>query len=140
MDGMRSPWVGVASFLFNWSAWFMADDPKVSPETEHARWMLGQSEKALEQILIAFEEMSEQLLEGGTLSGGDLTKVRISLGNTRSQLLDEVNKYERHVLLSNGLTAEAPINFDAVKDEIGCSLDRIRNARDSEGFFEQSDP
>ena len=114
----------------------MADDPEVSPETEHARWMLGQSEKALEQILIAFDEMSQQILEGGTLSGGDLTKARLSLGNTRSQLLEEVNRYERHILLSNGLTAEAPINFDAVKDQIGSSLDRIRTARDADGVSE----
>ncbi|CAN0600139.1 unnamed protein product, partial [Ectocarpus sp. 12 AP-2014] len=103
----------------------MADDLEVSQETKHARWMLGQSEKALEQILIAFDEMSEQILEGGTLSGGDLTKARLSLGNTRSQLLDEVTKYERHILLSNGLTAEAPIDFDTIKDQIGSSLDRI---------------
>ena len=117
----------------------MADDPEVSQETKHARWMLGQSEKALEDILVAFEEMRLQILEGGTLTGGDLTKARISLGQTRAQLLDEVNKYERHVLLSNGLTAEAPLNFDAIKDQIGSRLDRIRIARDAEGFSEKSD-
>ncbi|MEP2260949.1 MAG: hypothetical protein ABJI00_06010 [Paracoccaceae bacterium] len=90
-------------------------DPEVSQETKHARWMLGQSERALEDILVAFEEMRRQILEGGTLTGGDLTRARVSLGHTRSQLLDEVNKYERHILLSNGLTAEAPLNFDAIK-------------------------
>lgn len=117
----------------------MADDPEVSQETKHARWMLGQSEKALEDILIAFEEMRQQVLEGGTLTGGDLTNARLSLGKTRAQLLDEVNKYERHILLSNGLTADAPLDFDAIKDQIGSSLDRIRVARDSEGFPEESD-
>ena len=144
MDGARSPCVRVlaawiAIFVF-WSAWLMADDPEVSSETEHARFMLHQSEKALLRVLMAFDSMEERMLHGEEpLSETELSKACASLGNTRSKLLDEVNKYERHVLLSNGLTAEAPINFDAVKDEIGSSLDRIRKARDAEGFSELSE-
>ena len=116
----------------------MADDPEVSLETEHARWMLQQSEKALRRVLMAFDAMEERMLHGDVpLSEADLSKACASLGNTRSKLLDEVNKYERHVLLSNGLTAEAPIDFDAIKDKIGSSLDSIRAAQDSEGFSEE---
>lgn len=118
----------------------MADDPDVPMGTERARWKLRHSEKALDKVLDAFDAMEKRMLNGEDgFSISDLSKARVALGQTRSQLLDEVNKYERHILLSEGLVDEAPINFDAIKDQIGSSLDRIRAARDAEGFSEPSD-
>lgn len=81
----------------------MANNPAVHKKTRHARRMLSQSEAALDDILTAFEEMRNQMLNG-TLSTADLSKARISLGFARSKLLEEVNKYEKHVLVSKGLS------------------------------------
>lgn len=118
----------------------MADDPDVPLGTERARWKLRHSEKALDKVLDAFDAMEQRMLDGEEgLVIGDLSKARIALGQTRSQLLDEVNKYERHILLSEGLIDGAPIDFDAIKDQIGSSLDRIRDARDAEGVSERAD-
>ena len=117
----------------------MADDPVVPEGTEHARWMLQQSEKALRDVLDGFDAMRQMMLSGEAPSISDISKARTALGNARSQLLDEVNKYERHILLSKRLNDEAPINFDTIKDQIGGHLDRIRAARDAEGLFEGVD-
>lgn len=116
----------------------MADDPAVLKKTLRARRMLAQSEAALDDILTAFEDMRNQMLTG-ELSIGDLSKARVALGFARSKLLEEVNKYEKHILVSKGLSAEAPIDFDAIKDQIGRSLDRLRNAQEAGGVSEQSD-
>jgi len=117
----------------------MADDPEVSQGTEHARWMLRQSEKALRDVLDGFDAMRQMMLSGEAPSISDISKARTALGNARSQLLDEVNKYERHILLSKGLSDKAPLDLDTIKNQIGGHLDRIRKARDAEGFSEQAD-
>ncbi|MBT8432996.1 MAG: hypothetical protein KJP27_10985 [Altererythrobacter sp.] len=117
----------------------MADDPVVPRRTKQARWMLKQSEKALRDVLDGFDAMRQMMLAGEQPSIPDLSKARVALGHARSQLLDEVNKYERHIFLSEGLTAEAPIDLDAIKDQIGSSLDRIRDAQDADGVSERSE-
>ena len=95
-----------------------------------SRAMLDQSEKAMEDILAAFELMAERMMTGeDDMSMGELSKARIALGQTRSQLIDEVNKHEKRVLLSKGLLAEAPLDFDSIRAEIGSKLDRLRRAQ-----------
>lgn len=117
----------------------MADDPEVPEGTEHARWMLRQSEKALRDVLDGFDAMRQMMLSGEAPSISDISKARTALGNARAQLLDEVNKYEKHILLSNRLVDEAPLDLDTLKDQIGRHLDRIRDARDADGISEQSE-
>jgi hypothetical protein len=110
----------------------MADDRKVPKRTKHARWMLRQSEKALRDVLDGFDAMQEMMQSGEAPSISEIMKARTALGNTRAQLLEEVNKYERHILLSKGLIDEAPIDFDAIKDQIGSRLDRLRATRETD--------
>ena len=110
----------------------MTDDPSKIAGTVTARKMLAQSEKALGEILTAFELMAERMLDGEDLSKAELSKNFSALGETRSHLLKEVNKHEERVLLSKGLIATAPIDFDAVRSEIGRSLDRLRAASETD--------
>ena len=108
----------------------MADDPPKLAGTVASRAMLSKSEKAMEDILAAFELMAERILDDEeNLSKAELSQARIALAQTRSQLIEEVNKHEKRVLLSKGLVADAPLDFDAIRAEIGSQLDRIRNAQ-----------
>ena len=111
----------------------MPDDPSKLAGTIVSREMLERSEKAMEDILAAFELMAERLLTGeDEMSMGELSRARLALGQTRSQLIDEVNKHEKRVLLSKGLVADSPLDFDVIRDEIGSQLDRIRRAQGSD--------
>ncbi len=110
----------------------MTDDPSKIARTLTAREKLAKSEKAMDEIMAAFELMAERMLEGENLSKAELSKSLSTLAETRTQLLKEVNKHEERVLLSKGLVATAPIDFDAVRSEIGRSLDRLRAATEAD--------
>ena len=111
----------------------MTDDPSKLAGTIASRDMLNRSEKSMEDILAAFELMAERILEDKeSLSKAELSQARIALAQTRTQLLDEVNKYEQRVLFSKGLVAEAPLDFDAIRAEVGGQLDRLRRAQGSD--------
>ena len=111
----------------------MTDDPSKLAGTIASRELLSKSEKSMQDILAAFELMAERILEDKeNLSKAELSQARIALAQTRSQLVDEVNKYEQRVLLSKGLVANAPLDFDAIRAEVGGKLDRIRWAQSSD--------
>lgn len=112
----------------------MAEDPAILAGTFASRRMLARSEKSMEDILVAFDVMAERMLDGDNIPVAELAKARTALGQVRSQLLEEVYKHEKRVLLSQGLLADAPLDFDELRREIGSSLDRIRSARDAEGI------
>ncbi len=109
----------------------MTKEPNVLGETARARWILQQSETALEDILAAFDLISERILEGEDVSLADITKARIALGQARTQLIEEVRKYEERIARDRGLVADAPLDFDALRESIGRKLDRIRDAREA---------
>ncbi|MCV6593743.1 MAG: hypothetical protein OIF48_12365 [Silicimonas sp.] len=111
----------------------MVDDPSGPAGTRSARLVLLQSEEALQDLLQALADLAARMRErGAEVPSGELGKARIALTQIRSQLLDEVVKHEKHVLQSNGHVADAPLDFDALRDSIGRKLDRIRAARDPE--------
>ncbi len=105
----------------------MTNEPFVPKETAHARWILKQSETALEDLLAAFDLMSERMLEGDDVALSDITKARIALGAARTQLIEEVRKYEERTQRDRGLVADAPLDFDALRESIGSKLDRLRD-------------
>lgn len=110
----------------------MSDDPSILAGTFKSRRMLDQSEKAMEDILAAFELMAERMLDGEMVSPAEMSKTRTALAQVRTHLLQEVNKHEERVLRSRGLVADAPLDLDEIRREIGGSLDRVRAARDPE--------
>jgi|GEM_PF-3231561 len=111
----------------------MSDDPSILAGTFHSRRMLAQSEKAMEDILASFELMAERILGGEQVSLSEVSKARAAMAHVRSQLVEEVNKHEKRVLQSKGLTKDAALDFDAIRGEIGRSLDRIRATQGAEG-------
>ena len=112
----------------------MEDDPSVLAGTFKSRRMLEQSEKALSEILAAFDLMAKRIERGdGDVSNAELTKAKVTLGYARTQIVDEVTKHEKRILQSRGLVADAPLDLDELRSSIGSKLDRIREARRAEG-------
>ena len=108
----------------------MADDPFVLAGTFKSRRMLRESEKAMEDILEAFEVMADRIKSGeAEVAPAEITKMRTVLAQVRSQLVDEVNKHEERVFHSNGLSRDAPMDFEQLRSDIGSKLDRIRKSR-----------
>lgn len=108
----------------------MADDPSVLAGTFKSRRMLSESEKAMDDILEAFEVMARRIKDGESdTTPAEIVKMRTVLAQVRTQLVDEVNKHEERILQSNGIAANAPMDFDKLRSEIGSKLDRIRKSR-----------
>ena len=106
----------------------MADDPSAIAETKRARWRLEQSEKSMEDLLAAFDLMAERMMKGEEVTIAEISKARTAIGYVRAQLMDEVNKYEERVLTEKGLVEHAPLDFDAIRRDVGRRLDRLRGA------------
>ena len=104
----------------------MSDDPYVAAGTSKARWLLAESEEALWDVLQALKLMRKRMEAGENLSPAEMQKGLMVLGATRSKLLEEVRKHERQIFFENGLLADAPLNFEEIRGEIGRSLDRLR--------------
>ncbi len=111
----------------------MADDPSVLAGTVSARFALDQSEKALSKIIEAFDVLEKRMEDAAAeVSPAELSKTKTALGQARTQLVDEVTKHEKRVLQSEGLVADAPLDFDALRASIGRKLDNIRRAGDAD--------
>ena len=106
----------------------MADDPSAIAGTESARRSLDRSEKSMEGLLTAFDEMAERILNGEDVTIAEMSKARVALSYVRAQLVTEVNKHEERVLVSEGLVAHAPLDLDRIRGDIGRRLDRLRGA------------
>ncbi len=103
----------------------MAEDPSVKAGTGDARLLLESGEKALRELLIAFDELSERIRDGDLAAERDLARTCVTLAKVRSTLMEEIQKHERRVLMSEGLNDEAPIDFDAIRKDIGRRIDRL---------------
>ena len=112
----------------------MADDPSVKAGTGDARLLLESGEKALRDLLIAFDLLSERILDGDLPEERDLARTCVTLAKVRSTLMEEIQKHERRVLMSEGLRDEAPIDFEAVRKDIGRRIDRITEQEETKGI------
>ena len=109
----------------------MTDDPAELAGTLRARSMLADSEAAMADILAAFSLMTERMLSDDSVPTSELPKMLTAFGQIRAKLIEEVTKHENRVLYNEGRVAHAPLDFDALRDEIGGKLDRIRAAGDA---------
>jgi len=111
----------------------MEDDPSVLAGTFKSRRLLNQSEKALEAMLSAFDAMAKRIEHGeGDVTSAEFSRTTSNLAKARMQIVDEVNAHEKRLNRSRGLVADAPLDFDEIRDTIGSKLDRIRAARETE--------
>lgn len=117
----------------------MAEDLPVHFDIERAYALLNESQRALEDMLRAFEHMTGAMQSGERMTEMEMGKSMTSLGRVRRHFLEEVKSYEKHVFESNGLVASAPLDFDQLRSEIGSRLDRLRDAQSAEGVSGEPD-
>jgi len=103
----------------------MADEPSVKAGTGDARLLLESGEKAMRDLLMAFDNLSGQVRGGDVPPERDLARACVTLTRVRTTLMEEIQKHERRVLMSEGLTDEAPIDFDAIRTDIGRRIDNL---------------
>ena len=103
----------------------MADEPSVKAGTGDARLLLKSGEKALRDLLVAFDDLSERVRDGDMPAERDLARACVTLAKVRATLMEEIQKHERRVLMSEGLTEEAPIDFIAIRTDIGRRIDSL---------------
>ena len=107
----------------------MTDDPTAEAGTEGVRKLLLESEAALDDLIAGFRDMADRLTQGKDVAQTEVTRARTALATMRATLLDEVRRHEARVLKSEGLAANARLDLDEVRSQIGSRLDRIRDAR-----------
>lgn len=111
----------------------MADDPSVLAGTVSARFALEQSEVALMDVIEAFQIIAKRMKDSeDEISLAELQRAKTAMAQVRNQLVDEVKNHEKRVLQSEGLVADAPLDFDTIRASIGRKLDSIRDAGDAE--------
>ncbi|QMU57718.1 MAG: hypothetical protein GKR98_05595 [Boseongicola sp.] len=111
----------------------MTEDISNRAGTNGARVLLMHSEQALEDVLAAFALLAKRIKDGDLPSDTDFAQSCRVLARTRITLIEEIQKHEKRVLVAKGNAAEAPLDFDAIKDEIGRKLDRLREQKGSGG-------
>ncbi len=104
----------------------MTDDPSKKAGTDDARLLLRQGERALRDLLIAFDLLSDRIMDGDLPKTSDLAMVCATHAKVRTSLLEEIQKHERRVVISEGLTNDAPLDLDTLRHEIGRKIDRVR--------------
>jgi len=114
----------------------MNDDPSGKAGTGPSRWLLGAGGTAVEDLLAALRLLSLRPRTDEDPALVSLAQARTALGQMRAQLIEEVLRHEQRIPDSEQPVAEAPVDFDAVKCEIGSRLDRIRDARRAGGVSE----
>ena len=122
---MPRPLFSFAVEDFHSGARAMADDPSVKAGTGDARLLLESGERALRDLLVAFDLLTDRVLDGEVPEERDLTRACVTLSKVRSTLMEEILKHERRVLVSEGLTDEAPIDFGAIRIEIRRRIDSL---------------
>ena len=110
----------------------MTDDPSRQAMTDRARRLLAQSEKALDDMLTAFDVMAERMHAGEDVPASELAKSLTALSQARTRLINEVKEHDNRDLFSGGRPEEAPLDLEAIRAEIGRRIGRIRDALDEE--------
>lgn len=109
----------------------MADDPSVFSDIERSRALLADSEASLRGIIDALNIMEARLRADETLSQADLAKALTVISQNRGRVSDDLRKHEDRIFFRHKRVANAPLDFDTLRFEIGRKLDRLRSTLDA---------
>lgn len=108
----------------------MTKDPSDQADTSDARSLLENSEEALRDALTALNTLSRRVRDGEDIPPAEFTRTLTSLSQARTRLTEEVTRYEDRMLRARQRVADAALDFDAIRSEIGGKIDRIRASLD----------
>lgn len=114
----------------------MTDDPIGQSDADASRRLLEQSERTLRELLDAVGAMTSRTRAGEALKDTDIAIAILSLANTRTMVIQEIQKYDKRGQLSGGDPTDGSHDFDAIRGLLGRQLDRIRKARGADGVLE----
>ncbi|MGR3513304.1 MAG: hypothetical protein ACU0GG_11100 [Paracoccaceae bacterium] len=116
----------------------MADDPSDFSDIERSRELLVESDEALREALAAFAILKERLLADETVPPTELAKALTSISQNRGRVTDDMRKHEDRILFRSKRVANAPLDFDQLRSDLGCKIDRLRRSLGTGGVSEQS--
>lgn len=105
----------------------MADEPSDFSDIERSRALLADSEKSLRGVLEALDILEARLRADETISQTDLSKALTAIAQNRGRVHDDMRKHEDRILFQSGRVANAPLDFDKLRFEIGGKIDRLRH-------------
>ena len=107
----------------------MSDDPTGKTGADASRQLLAQSEQILRDLLAAFETAAGRMRTETAPLDTDISSAILMLAKTRTTVIQEIQTNDKRDQLSGGVVSQKPHNFDAVRDELGRQLNRIRDAK-----------
>lgn len=117
----------------------MADEPSDFSDIDRSRELLAYSEKSLRDALDALDIFEARLRSDETVSQSDLGKALTSVSQNRGRVTDDMRKHEDRILFQSRRVANAPLNFDQLRSDIGRKIDRLRATLGAEGISGGSD-
>lgn len=106
----------------------MTDDSTGKTGADASRRLLEQSEQILRDLLAAFDTVSGRMRAAEAPLDSDISSAIVMLARTRTTVIQEIQTNDKRVQLSGGVISKKPHNFDAVRDDLGRRLDRIRDS------------
>ena len=116
----------------------MDDDTTADAETlraemrariEQARKRHDLAQKVFERFINALIDLTDKIEAAKEMEKGEIDKTVRELSKSLIFATEEAEKYEKCVLENTGLVADAPLDLDAIRSEIGSRLDRLRATR-----------
>lgn len=92
------------------------------------------SQELYDDAIRAFRQLIAETRANATMPKTEQAGIIRNANDALSLLLKEKTKYEKACRDAARDSPDAPIDFDAVRSEVGSRLDRIRAARVAEGF------
>lgn len=96
---------------------------------DEARRRLDEAEETLADFRLSLASYAVSLRQGGHDVDAKMIDTIRTFTKARLVLRQEIQNYEKCLLENSGLVAEAPLDLDAVKSEIGRRLDRLRDTQ-----------
>lgn len=116
----------------------MADDPSDFSDIERSRELLVESDEALREALAAFAILKERLLADETVPPTELARALTSISQNRGRVTDDMRKHEDRILFRSKRVANAPLDFDQLRSDLGGKIDRLRRSLGTGVVSEQS--
>lgn len=115
----------------------MADEPSDFSDIEQSRALLADSTKSLRGVLKALDILEARMTADETISQSDLARVLTAIAQNRGRVNDDMRKHEDRILFDKKLVANAPLDFDQLRSDIGRKVDRLREALRTEDVSEE---
>ena len=102
---------------------------RIRKDTEYARSRMEAAAAILDDTLATFEILTDEYKARIMPKDREFRDALNMVSKAKLHLYQEQMNYEKSVLANEGLLADAPLDLDAIRSEIGSKLDRLRDTR-----------